>query len=250
MPQGFYREEELELPHPAIPLAVFLVVETALRVAWQMMLTRPRSDFRLQREDEDPVTCELCERVCNEVFNRGLVDGFDRTLFAKPTRESKIKNYNGQKIDKMPDLLLDLVDRPAVRIPAQDWLFIECKPVQSGRSAGAHYCDRGIVRFVRGDYAWAMREALMIGYVTEGYTISNKLAAALKSRRSRIPTLTLPTPCPRSAETSWSEATYVTKHCRNFRYVETGQPASSIVIRHLWLKRDHLNTQSTVSPCD
>jgi len=46
--------------------------------------------------------------------------------------------------------------------------------VQSGRAAGGHYCDKGIIRFVRGDYAWAMRDALMVGYVTEGYSITTK----------------------------------------------------------------------------
>jgi hypothetical protein len=238
MPHGFYQEEDLELPHPAISLSVFLVVEAALRAAWEMMRTTPSAKFQLLREDEDPVTCELCERLCNEVFNRGVVDGFDRTLFSKPARESKIKNYNGEKIDKMPDLLLDLVDRPAVRIPAQDWLFIECKPVQSGRAAGAHYCNKGIIRFVRGDYAWAMRDALMVGYVTEGYTITTKLTAALKKRGSTIQTLALPKPCVRSAASTWSEATHTTKHGRNFSYVETGQPALPIRLRHVWLKRD------------
>ncbi len=239
MPHDFYQEEdEFELPHPAISLSVFLVVEAALRVTWEMMRTQPRMDFRLQREDEDPVTCELCERLCNEVFNRGAVEGFDRTLFSKPTRESKVSNYNGEKRDMMPDLLLDLVDRPAVRIPAQDWLFVECKPVQSGRAAGGHYCDKGIIRFVRGDYAWAMRDALMVGYVTEGYSITTKLTTALKKRASRIPTPALPEPCVCSTATTWSEITHITKHGRNFRYVETGQPAPPIRLRHLWLRRD------------
>ena len=238
MTHGFYKEEEPDLPHPTISPSVFLIVEAALRAAWEMMRTTPPAKFQLLSEDEDPVTCELCDRLCNEIFNRGVVDGFDRTLFSKPTRESKIKNYNGEKIDKMPDLLLDLVDRPTVRIPAQDWLFVECKPVQFGRSAGAHYCDKGIIRFVRGDYAWAMRDALMVGYVTEDYTIATKLTPALKKRGSTIPTLTLPKPSIRSPATKWSEPTHITEHERKFRYVENDQPAPPIRLRHLWLRRD------------
>lgn len=237
MAQGFY-EENLELPHPPISLSVFLIVESALRATWDLMRTKPSTNLQLLTEDEDPVTCELCERICNEVFNRGVVEGFDRSLFAKPTRESKLKNYTGKNQDKMPDLLFDLVNRPAVRIPAQDWLFIECKPVQSGRSAGAHYCDKGIIRFVRGDYAWAMPQALMVGYVTENYTVAKKLNAALKKRRTTIPTLALPKPCAHSPTTKWSEPTHISKHGRTFRYVETDQPAPSILLRHLWLRRD------------
>ena len=101
MSHGFYQEEEPGLPHPAISLSIFLVVEAALRAAWQMMRTNPSQNFQLRREDEDPVTCELCERLCNEVFNRGVVEGFDRILFSKPTRESKVKNFNGKNIDKI-----------------------------------------------------------------------------------------------------------------------------------------------------
>lgn len=237
MAQGFY-EENLELPHPPISLSVFLVVEAALRATWDLMRTKSNPNLQLLTEDEDPVTCELCERICNEVFNRGVVDGFDRSLFAKPTRESKLRNYNGKNQDKMPDLLIDLVDRPAVRIPAQDWLFVECKPVQSGRPAGAHYCDKGIIRFVRGDYAWAMPNALMVGYVTEKYTLSQKLVTALKKRRATIPTLAFPKPCVHSPATKWSEPTHISEHERTFQYVETDQPASSIVLRHLWMRRD------------
>lgn len=237
MAQGFY-EENLELPHPPISLPVFLIVEAALRAAWDLMRTKPNPNLQLLTEDEDPVTCELCERICNEVFNKGVVEGFDRNLFGKPTRESKVKNCDGKKLDKMPDLLIDLVDRPAVRIPAQDWLFIECKPVQAGRSAGAHYCDKGIIRFVRGDYAWAMPSALMIGYVTEDYTVSKKLNAALDKRGTTIPTTALPKPCKRSPATEWSEATHISEHGRTFRYVETDQPAPPILLRHLWLRRD------------
>src|SRR5262245_38103918 len=101
MAQGFY-EENLELPHPPISLPVFLIVEAALRAAWDLMRTKPNPNLQLLSEDEDPVTCELCERICNEVFNRGVVEGFDRNLFGKPTRESKVKNCDGKKVDKMP----------------------------------------------------------------------------------------------------------------------------------------------------
>jgi len=100
MAQGFYDKEQLGLPHPPISLSVFLVVEAALRAAWELMRTTPSTNFQLLSEDEDPVTCELCERLCNEVFNRGVVEGFDRTLFGKPTRGSKIKTTTARNSTK------------------------------------------------------------------------------------------------------------------------------------------------------
>jgi hypothetical protein len=115
MAQGFYqREKDIVLPHPAIPVAVFLVVENALRAAWKILRTRARQGFDLTTAVEDDVTHALYEVLCDEVFNKSGVDGFDRQLFSKPTRESKLRNYNGETLDKMPDLLIGLVNRPNV----------------------------------------------------------------------------------------------------------------------------------------
>jgi hypothetical protein len=240
MALGLYEElmAESGLPHPSIPLAVFLVVEQAIRAAWKLRQAKPSERFRLAAEVEDDVTYDLVERVTNEVFNRGIVPGFDAKLIRKPTRETKVSNFDESKRDLMPDMLFDLVDRPPVFKPSQDWLFIECKPVQAGRAAGAHYCDRGIARFVRGDYAWAMTSALMVGYVTARYTIASKLTAALNERRAALPTTSFPKKCPRSPKTEASEPTHITQHRRTFRYVQTGAQAPPIALRHLWLRRD------------
>ena len=163
--------------------------------------------------------------------------GFSRELLTTITRESKVRNYDGTKLDKMPDLLFGLVERPPVEYPSQDWLFIECKPVDAEHTAGAHYCDKGLIRFVRGDYAWAMRSAMMVGYARAGCTILPKLHEALQSRSNKIPTINQPHPCRRSKADSVSEAVHISKQGRSFKYVETEQSAPAITIRHLWLKR-------------
>jgi len=237
---GFYGKElaGVELPHPTISLAIFLVVEEALRAAWDSLRTHPRSGFDLLNETEDVVTHELYERLYDTVFNKGIVKGFDRQLFTVVTRESKVRNYDGAMLDKMPDLLIGLFDRLNVFKPSQDWIFIECKPVDTDHSVGVHYCDRGIIRFVRGEYAWAMTSALMIGYTRTGYTISGKLVKALEARVKELPTIAFPHPCKRSKAGPNSEVAHISSHLRTFSYVETGHQAPDIIIRHLWLKRD------------
>ena len=236
---GLYEDSPGEgaLPHKPIPLAVSLVVEQAIRFAWEMMRRHPRENFRLHREDEDPVTAELWERLSNEVFNRNIVRGFDTTLLTMPMREPKISNYDRSNTELMPDMVIGLVGRSGVAIPNQDLLFIECKPVQVGRAAGAHYCDRGIIRFVRGDYAWAMTSALMVGYATKSYRIAPKLTTALRAR-TKIFTTVFPQRCQRSPASASSEPTHITEHRRNFRYKQTGAQAPPVTLRHLWLKRD------------
>jgi hypothetical protein len=239
MAYRFY--EELlpgELPHPPISLPILLVVEEALRVTWERMRSRPRISFNLLTATEDVVTHELCERLSDEVYNKGIVSGFDRQLFTLPTRDAKVRNYNGTNLNKMPDLLVGFTDRLNVYKPSQDWLFIECKPVDYKHPVGTHYCDLGIIRFVRGEYAWAMTNALMIGYTRSGYTISPSLVNALKTRIKELHTIKLPCRCSRSKPGQYSEAVQLSQHTRTFNYVETGHQAPAITIRHLWLRRD------------
>ena len=38
--------------------------------------------------------------------------------------------------------------------PSQYGIFIECKPVDVDHPLVAHYCDKGILRFVRGRLCW------------------------------------------------------------------------------------------------
>jgi len=226
------------LPHPPIALSVFLIVERAIRRAWQLLRRKPREGFDLAAAEEDGLTNELYEVLYDVVFKQALVKGFDRELLRDVVREPKLRSYNRSSLDKMPDLAFALADRDPVAVPTQDRLFVECKPVDSDHTVGAHYCDKGLIRFVNGEYAWAMSEAMMVGYAREGYTIRPKLGAALEARRATIPTRRFPTRCAVSRATRFSEQVCITEHDRVFPYPGTCTQASSITIRHLWLRRD------------
>jgi hypothetical protein len=238
MIQGFFKAE-LDLPHKAIPLAIHLKVEEALRASWDKLRKNPPAGFLVGTAPEDVVTHELLKILHGEVFDSGEVDGFTRDYFETPVREAKVENFDGTKRDLMPDLRIGLIGRPKARIPWQDYLFIECKPVDADHTVGAHYCDKGLIRFVRGDYAWAMQSAMMVGYARAGYTILPKLIEALElePRSNKIPTIDQPHPCRRSKDDSVSEAVHISKQGRTFKYLETEQSAPAITIRHLWLKR-------------
>ena len=134
---------------------------------------------------EDVLTHELYEVLSDEKFDKEVVGGFNRELFSNINRESKVRSYNHVHVDKMPDLLIGLVGRQ-VCYRSQDWIYIECKPVDSAHAVGKHYCGMGIIRFVRGEYAWTMTSAIMtsaimIAYVRKAYTIAPKLTDALKT---------------------------------------------------------------------
>jgi hypothetical protein len=237
MGYGFYRDE-VELPHKPLPLAVFLVVEEAIRVSWKRLKANPRPRHDIQTADEDSVTHDLYEVMYDEVFHQGIVEGFDRDHFTVVTREAKVRNYDGTNLDKMPDMLVGIAGRNDVCRNTQDWLFIECKPVDANHTVGVHYGAKGIARFIRGEYAWAMTSALMVGYASPGYTIDPKLIETLKARAEEFKVRRMPTPSHRSPAATDAEQVHITQHERAFNYIENGQSAPPIKLRHLWLSRN------------
>ncbi len=175
--------------------------------------------------------------IYDEVFDKSIVDGFDDLRFTIGTRESKLPNFDGSKPDLMPDMLVTIRGRREVSLRTQDWLFIECKPVDANHTVGVHYGAKGIARFIRGDYAWAMTSALMVGYSSPGYTIIPKLIETLEARKDEFKVTRMPIPCRRSPDVSYAEKVHITQHNRVFDYLETAQPAPAIKLRHLWLNR-------------
>jgi hypothetical protein len=238
MSLGLFDDKKPRVPHPPIPLAVFLIIEKAVCAAWDLLRNQPRPGFDLQTATEDEITLALQEAVFDQIFDSGTVPGFDRQLFSSVIREQKVRNYNYSSPDKMPDLTIALVNRPAGVINSQDGIFVECKPVDATHGAGGHYCDKGLSRFVVGDYAWAMTSALMIAYTVKPYTISPKLSEALKARATTLLTLSGPDPCSASSAGSHNEVVQISDHGRSFVYPDTGKAAGPISIRHLWLARD------------
>ena len=234
----FDKVAEFDLPHPPVPLAILLVVERAICVAWEFVLTHPRSKFNLTTASEDEITHELHEAIFNRVFNSGAVDGFNKHVFTTVGREPKVRSYNFGSLDKMPDLVIQLVNRPSGIMNTQDGIFIECKPVDDSHPVPKDYCDKGIMRFVSGEYAWAMTSALMVGYAKKNYTILPLLTEALKTRTTTITTVQFPQRCSSSGSGSRNEAVHISVHERPFIYLENEKNAEPITIRHLWLSRD------------
>lgn len=230
--------EGVELPHKPLSLRACIVVEQAVVRAWQWMVENPRAGFDLKTAEENGITHQLHEALFDVVFKNELVDGFNKEIFTVGTRGAELRNFDGSKRDLKPDLLVGFVHRPGVAYPTQDWLFIECKPVDDDHAVGTHYCDKGLIRFVRGDYAWAMQSAMMVGYAREGYSLVSRLSEALAAdRKEPIPTSSEPVCCSRTRANAFAEQVAISKHRRTFSYLENNLPAGIIVVRHLWLRR-------------
>jgi hypothetical protein len=243
MGYGMYTatQDQWAPPHEELSPRLFWIVEAALRKAWEILTSdsAPAAGWRIAKEDD--LTLELFEVLKDIVWQRKMIPGFNNTVFSTINREPKVRNYNREHPDKMPDLLIEFADIPSNVRASQAGIFIECKPVDIDHPVGTHYLGKGIARFVNGDYAWWMRDAIMLGYAAEGYTIEKKLIPRLspksKAAKDAFTTAEDPVCCPQSISVSSSEKTWISKHFRTFTYCETHRAAPEITLRHVWLRR-------------
>ncbi|MFZ0928655.1 MAG: hypothetical protein WAN11_08640 [Syntrophobacteraceae bacterium] len=185
MPVGFFTSGvECALPHQQIDQRIVLLICKVIKKAWQLLKEKPPSDFHTQSADEDKITQILVEIIENRLRKSGDVEGFNCALFGKVIREPKITNFDKAHPDKMPDILFDLRRDKLPIVSDQDGLFVECKPIDPQHPILSHYCNKGLVRFVNGDYAWAMQDALMVGYVKGRYSFI-KLESILDDDKSK-----------------------------------------------------------------
>ena len=229
MPVGFFTHGiEYTLPHPRIPQRTILLLTMVIKRAWCLLEEEPPDGFTIQSADEKTITRLLVQIIENRLRKNGEVDGFDRERFGKVTRDQQFSNVDGNHPDKMPDIYFDLKREQLPILSRQDGLFVECKPVDSKHPVYSSYCRKGLIRFVNGDYAWAMQDALMVGYVTAPYSFKT-LSSVLKGKKS--------------ADFNTVEhfemlehGIYRSNHDRQFEWPEDRGKACRIEISHLWLK--------------
>jgi len=196
--------------------------------AWSILHTKPLRPIDLKTAKETDYTTHLHEILQDHLLDSGTVEGFTREVFSSVGRP-EVRNYNGERTGKKPDMVAYLADRPNVK-SSQDGIFIECKPVDSRHSLVSDYCDAGVARFVVGDYAWAMTEALMVGYNTVHAKPSVALAAPFKQRAKVVRASGQPRDC---AVSPYKPVVATTRHKRTFRV--NGRRVPDIRLRHLWL---------------
>ena len=151
-------------------------------------------------------------------------------LVSSVERGSETVTYSGDEIETRPDLQFSLT--------AQDKRFRlvgEAKIIDiPKRKTPKLYRQNGIARFVSGKYAWASREAIMLGYVRCSAKLDPDLLTGLSgfpdmhcASQSLVSVVTPPV-------TAGSLGT--SRHNRIFSYVHC-TPASpgAIDLWHLWL---------------
>ena len=188
--------ERYRLPHPRLGLPVILLIHRVLLRAFELLR---QQRFALPAAEEDQVTAALRSIIENDLRQTGEVAGFNKASYEKVIRQGQVANYDNTRLNKAPDLCFSLRDNETAPRPVlseHDGLFVECKPVDASHAAGGRYCDDGLCRFVNGDYAWAMEEAMMLAYARDGRTIAKHLLPAMSEpvRMKSLQTEQLPRP--------------------------------------------------------
>ncbi|MDD3275454.1 MAG: hypothetical protein PHP93_00195 [Kiritimatiellales bacterium] len=226
---GFFTKGiDFELPHPPIDVRVVLLICRVFQEAWLLLKKYPPTNFNIQTAGEDTITEVLVGIIESRLRISGEVEGFSSALFGKVIRDCKITNFNKAAPDKMPDIFFDLRREHLSVLSEQDGLFVECKPVDFEHPVYSCYCKKGLIRFVNGDYAWAMQQALMVGYVKHPYSYTN-LSTALDLEGHKIDLNTI------SHCTGAGGVLYQSVHDRTFQWLEDRGVACSIEVSHQWL---------------
>ena len=198
-----------------------IIIAEVLTRAWNDLLVDRRSILLSGGETE--VNTLIVTRL-NALLDE---DSLWSLLVRSVTRGTETVSYNGVHLEKQPDLSIHLTDR-SPSFP----LVVECKLIDapSGKRIRL-YCDKGLARFVRGEYAWATREAFMLAYVRDGSTIWSCLEPFLARARTMQPDIYLTDALPESIDESEMHLAR-SSHNRKFRYV--GQLDASLMRAANW----------------
>ena len=230
--------ERYHLPHPRLGLPVILLIRRVLLRAFELLREQ---GFNLASATEDKVTAAIRSTIENSLRQSGEIPGFNKRTFETVIRQGQWANYDGKHPNKTPDIFFKLRNdesEPRHVISEFDGLFIEAKPVDSTHPVGSKYCDGGLIRFVRGDYAWAMQEAIMLAYVRDGRSIAGHLIPAMEEnqRKASLRTVFSSKICGvRGASACLeAEAVHFSEHERDFQWPDGKGMANAITVYHFW----------------
>jgi hypothetical protein len=170
MPPRFDQIGELTrgIDLPLLPLHQehLRVILDALSTAWADL--RERHAPTLFQEDEPAINALMETRLLALLDQDPLWAQMVRAV----ARGRETMSFDGAHLEKRPDLSVYLT----CRNPAFP-LSVECKIIdEANGKTGKFYCEKGVSRFLTGEYAWAAKEAVMVGYVRDKSTIASTLA--------------------------------------------------------------------------
>jgi hypothetical protein len=226
----------LALPLPPIADAHLSVVLETISAAWNELINEGQQALTTGNEAEINA---LLEAQLNHHCHTNLIWS---QLVGSVARGKETVSYNGAQLETRPDLSIYLTGcYPNFPI------VVECKLIDHPNGKGVDlYCNNGVARFVSGQYSWAKREAIMLGYVRDGSSVQSKLTPHLAKLSNAKPDPLATTASPNS-RTQVHPVAQFTEHARNFTYLPEagGTSPGKITLSHLWLRIEGIVTATT-----
>ncbi len=217
-----------------VPLHILRVVATAIRHAWGIICSDPATHLLKpgpKAPEEDIYTDAICQ-LLNQMLGEEspTVPGFTSAIIDCVIRAESICNYDGQELNKNPDLVIRLANEPLVSTRRWVGVFVESKVVSTSHSMDG-YATNGLGRFVRGEYAWAMGDGIMLAYQKSKprpmSSLSDRLASDMSLRALPEAGVLL------MEHDSYAPISGRSSHTRDWSYLGGGAPGA-IQIWHLW----------------
>lgn len=213
----------LDLPLAAIEEVYLQIITEGVVNAFQDI--RASAFTSVTTGDEAEVTALLVTQL-NRMIEEDTVW---RQLVTCVVRGAESLSYNGEHLEKRPDLSIFLSGR-ALRFP----LIAEAKIIDTTRGENLD-CSQGLRRFLNGQYGWGGREAIMIAYVRDGTTIAGRLQPYLAQSAQTVSYAVKTAPI--ALATTVCDAAR-SSHGRSFLYSHTAPPANApgtVTLWHLWV---------------
>jgi hypothetical protein len=205
-----------------------IIAEGLYRAFHEIRLNHP---VEVESGSESEITA-LLEARLNAMCGQDPLWG---QLVMCAVRGKESVSFDGSHIEKRPDLSIYLSSRVR-NFP----LVVEAK-ILDGATAKtvALYCDKGLRRFLVGEYAWATQEAFMLAYVRDGSSIAGQLTPLLcKDMIQPLPRYAVQTLPTTSAGANAGDLAS-SRHARAFTYIHQSPPVHNpglVTVWHLWLQ--------------
>jgi hypothetical protein len=220
-----------QLPYPMMPLSAQRVVRTALRYAWNTVQSRAE-EHGLRSATEPQITTVL-QFALNELLDddNEPVPGFSSNYFEAVERGAEMVNYSGLKLEKRPDLRFRMQGRiQLVHDRTNYGLIVECKLLDAAHPLRL-YAANGVLRFVKGDYAWAMPHGMMLAYVRSGTPTQEDLITFLKNGSVEYSVVDAFNGSPQEDGEEFVRSV----HERSWQYPSSASSPGPIELIHVWL---------------
>lgn len=231
--------QELHPPYPAFQDAEVALLEVLLRLLWQEARSKEAVAkhgiaFDTAKEEEISfaiaLTLELVQSTDSPMVSEFL------EVFSIAPPEPKLDNFNRSSISKKCDFFFGRLHHQRGTRPNQNGMFVEAKLVSPKHPMG-YYVSTGLQRFLNGDYAWAMPQAMLLGYCRATSqvlpdSLADHFARESGRKAQELAVIKGPTAFAKSRvkpRMHWSS------HRRPQTLPSSGHPLGDICVYHLWL---------------